>query len=824
MAIKYSVDELIINEFAGRSRIMMNGWCAGTDGSIPVLTLYVNGKETEYTLFSINRYDAVKVMHLPDQARRCGFMISVKNIPEKIQTLEVKAETDAENRKIVDLNGSMIDTLKEKHSILCRIDGVSYDSENKMFHISGWAFSELKEPITFSIRKEDGTVSHCDARRLSRDDLVRLGYVERDEKYCGFMISYPCAKHEKLNLVLSADDETREVPVVLKHKYTALLTLKSLVTNISPVTLAKTAKYLRRHGVIQTLRRLRLGYAPSDAYDEWFRGHRVTEEQLNSERAEKFAYRPKISLLVPTFNTPLDLLKEMIETVRNQSYDNWELCIADGSKPTGKTREAIRQYAQKDSRIRVTYLDQNYGISGNTNKALELATGDYTAMYDHDDFLELNALYEVVKVLNNHRYDIIYTDEDKFSMETGHFEDPNLKPDFSIDLLRSHNYITHLFVVKTDILKGIGGFHKEYDGSQDYDVILRCIEKTDQIYHLPKILYHWRMHSGSTAADPESKMYCYEAGQKAIEDHLKRCGLKGTVSMLGKPYYGLYHTQYATPGDPLVSIIIPNYENCDVLKRCVDSLYAKNNYQNFELIIVENNSRSEEIFSYYEQLKKAHSNVKVVTWKGGEFNYSAINNYGVKYAEGKYLLFLNNDTEVIAPDAIREMLGCCMREEVGIVGAKLLYEDDTVQHAGVIIGFGGSAGHVFSRIEADEPGFMMRAVINCNYSAVTAACMMTKRDVFDSVEGFDETLKVAFNDIDFCLKVRATGKLVVYNAFALWYHYESISRGYETSPEKAERFEREIRHFQEKWKQFMIDGDPYYNANFDVSYTPFELH
>ena len=294
--------------------------------------------------------------------------------------------------------------------------------------------------------------------------------------------------------------------------------------------------------------------------------------------------------------------------------------------------------------------------------------------------------------------------------------------------------------------------------------------------------------------------------------------------MLGKPYYGLYHVKYETAGNPLVSIVIPNYENRDVLKRCIDSLFNINNYSNFEVIIVENNSKSEEIFAYYKELESEHSNVHVVTWEGKEFNYSAINNYGVQYTKGDYLLFLNNDTEVIAPDAISEMLGCCMREEVGIVGAKLLYEDDTVQHAGVVVGFGGAAGHVFSRIGKNDAGFMMRPLINCNYSAVTAACMMTKKSLFNKVNGFDEELKVAFNDIDFCLKVRDLNKLVVYNAFSLWHHYESISRGYETSPEKSARFEKEIKLFQARWQKILVEGDPYYNANFDVSYSPFELH
>ena len=824
MAIKYAVDELLINEYEKKGRILINGWCAGQDGSIPSLSVYVNGESADYTISRFNRYDAVKVMKLPSSATRCGFMICIRDISEPIKSIFVEARSPETERKILDLNESIINMYIDHDPIIAKIDNISYSKEAKMINLNGWAFAEMGGKVTFGMKVNGGEEQPVTARNLSRDDLVSLGYVDKEDKYCGYMLSFSCAKKDKLQLVLHCDRGSVEIPVVLPKNHHIWATVKSLITNINPTTIKKAFKYLKRFGVIQTIRRLRLGYMPSYKYDDWFKAHRVTNEQLKEQRAHKFAYAPKISLLVPTFNTPLDLLAEMVDTVRNQTYNNWELCIADGSSPDNPARKAIREYAEKDPRIKVVYLDKNYGISGNTNKALELATGEYTAMYDHDDFLELNALYEVVNALNEGHYDIVYTDEDKFSMETMRFEDPNLKPDFSIDLLRSHNYITHLFVVKTEFLHEIGGFKQEYDGAQDYDVILRCIEKTDKIYHLPKVVYHWRMHEGSTAADPESKMYCYEAGRKAVQDHLARVGVDAKVTLLGKPYYGLNHVEYATPGDPLVSIVIPNYENMKVLKRCVDSLYDINEYQNFELIIVENNSTSDEIFKYYDELQKAHDNVKVVTWKGKEFNYSAINNFGVQYTKGKYLLFLNNDTEVIEKKAIREMLGCCMREEVGIVGAKLLFEDDTVQHAGVVIGLGGSAGHVFSRIKKNDAGFMMRALINCNYSAVTAACMMTKRELFDQVGGFDEELKVAFNDIDFCLKVRQLNKLVVYNAFALWHHYESISRGYETSPEKIDRFEREIKRFQTKWHQILVDGDPFYNANFDVSYSPFELH
>ena len=353
----------------------------------------------------------------------------------------------------------------------------------------------------------------------------------------------------------------------------------------------------------------------------------------------------------------------------------------------------------------------------------------------------------------------------------------------------------------------------EYDGSQDYDLILRCVEKADRVCHIDKPLYHWRIYSGSTAGNPEQKLYCYEAGRKAIADHLNRVGLEGSVELMPKPYWGMYHVKYSTPGNPLVSIIIPNYENKEVLQRCLESIFSKNRYKNIEVIIVENNSTSEEIFAYYKELQNNYNNVRVVTWEGKEFNYSAINNYGVRYASGEYLLLLNNDTEMITPDAIEEMLGICMREDVGVVGAKLLYPDNTVQHAGVVIGVGGTAGHLFSRILNQDPGYMMRAILNYDYSAVTGACLMTKKALFEQVGGLDERLKVAYNDVDYCLKVRKANRLVVYNAHSKWYHYESVSRGYETDIRKIKRFDSEIKMFQSKWKDIIVGGDPYYNRN-----------
>lgn len=553
-------------------------------------------------------------------------------------------------------------------------------------------------------------------------------------------------------------------------------------------------------------------------YDIWFSEHKISNKELEQQRNIKFLWRPKISIVVPVYKTPLKYLSEMIESVKAQSYANWELCIAEASEKNDEIVRTLEEYVKNDKRIKFTVLAKNEGIAGNTNRALELATGDYVGFLDHDDYLAPNALYEIVKELQEERYDVLYTDEDMVNGKK-HCT-PIFKPDFSIDLLRSHNYITHFFVVKKKIEEKTGGLNKEYDGAQDYDFVFRCIEQAKSIKHISKVLYHWRIHENSVAGNPESKLYAYEAGKKAIQAHLDRMNVKASVESMG--LWGMYHVVYDTPGNPLISIIIPNKDHKDDLNKCIESIIKKSTYSNFEIIIVENNSMESETFLYYQQITQTYNCVKVIEWKK-EFNYAAINNFGVKHSKGEYLLFLNNDTELLAPNALKEMLGICMRNEVGAVGAKLLYGDDTVQHAGVVIGFGNYAGHVNTNIKRNDCGYMNRALINCNYSAVTGACLMTKKELFKQVDGFDEQFKVACNDVDYCLKLRELKKLIVYNAFSEWYHYESKSRGYEDTKEKQARFMDERKRFKKKWNLVLEKGDPYYNKNFSLLAEPFKL-
>lgn len=450
-------------------------------------------------------------------------------------------------------------------------------------------------------------------------------------------------------------------------------------------------------------------------------------------------------------------------------------------------------------------------------KQLKWQIGEYIAFVDHDDLLRPFSIYEVVKAINeNNLPDFIYSDEDIIIGNkrcNAHF-----KPDFSIDTLRSYNYICHLSVIKRSLLEKIGYLNKEFDGAQDYDLVLRVAENTKSIVHIPKVLYSWRMHKNSTSGSASSKTYAFDAGKRAIEAHLKRMNIEAEVFNLNEP--GRYRVKYALKENSLVSILIPNKDSKEDLKKCIDSV-LKSSYDNFEIIVIENNSKEAETFEYYEELEK-NEKIKVVRYETNVFNYSKINNYGEKFAKGKYLLFLNNDTEVINDTWLEEMLGLIQRDDVAVVGAKLLYFDSTVQHAGVIIGMGGVAGHIHKGIEDSDVGYFSRASVINNFSAVTAACMMTKKELFEKVGGFEEEgLRVAFNDVDYCMKVVCEGYLCVYTPQAKLYHYESKSRGLENTKEKKERFLKEIHFFQEKWSTQLKKGDPYFNKNLRLDTAKF---
>lgn len=590
---------------------------------------------------------------------------------------------------------------------------------------------------------------------------------------------------------------------------------------LKPYYIKKGFRYLKHFGLKEFLVRLAERTEPEDVpYNPWFESHKASQEKLQRQRARSFKNAPLISIVVPAYRTPEVFLRQMIESVIAQSYENWELCIANGSPEDEAVQRVLREYAGKDTRVKYRDLAQNLGIAGNTNAAFEMASGDFVGLLDHDDLLAPNALYEIVSIIaEDETVDAVYTDEDKVRTDLSEHFQPHFKPDFNIDLLRSNNYICHFFAVRRSLMERVGGFRSEFDGAQDYDYIFRCTEQARKTAHVAEILYHWRVHEASTADNPASKMYAFEAGKRAIEEHLKRCGETGEVTL--RKDLGFYRVKYPVQDSPLVSVLIPNKDQRETLKTCLESL-KKTAYPNYEIIIIENNSSEEQTYAYYKELER-DPKVRIVRWEQKGFNYSALNNFGARFAKGEYLLFLNNDIEAIKSGWMEELLANCQRRNVGIVGAKLYYPDDTVQHAGTIIGLGGIAGHAFINLPRARSGYLHKASLQMDLSAVTAACMMMKRSVFEEIGGFEEQLAVAFNDVDLCLRTVQAGYLVVYNPEAELYHHESKSRGAEDSEEKVRRFQSEIEFMRTRWIQILKNGDPNYNKNLTLSKWNYSL-
>ena len=533
---------------------------------------------------------------------------------------------------------------------------------------------------------------------------------------------------------------------------------------------------------------------------------------------------PKISIVVPLYNTPLNFLEELLDSVVNQTYRNWELCCVDAGQDTA-VGQHVQARAKADPRIRYQKLTENEGIAGNTNHGFELATGDYIALLDHDDILHPCALWYTAQAIVEQGADFVYTDEATFEGKVENVVLYHFKPDFMLDNLRSNNYICHLTTFSKVLMEQAGGGERaEYNGSQDYDLFLRLTEKARKIAHIPHALYYWRSSPNSTASDISAKTYCIDAGIAALKAHYARCGVAvDDVTLIpGTP--GYYKTDYTMAHPGRVSILIPTCDHIRDLETCVESIYARTTYPDFEILLIENNSKEEQTFRSYERMQKEHPDtLKVLTWQGKGFNYSALNNFGAQYATGEYLLLLNNDTEVITPGWLEEMVMYAQQKRVGCVGAKLLYPDDTIQHAGVGFGIGGVAGHLHKYFPATSDGYMGRLNYVQDVYGDTAACLLIRKEIYDEVHGLDESYAVAFNDVDFCVRVREAGYTNVFTPFAQLYHYESKSRGMEDNPEKQKRFQGEVLRFQARWGDLLAAGDPCTNPNFDIQREDFSL-
>ena len=686
------------------------------------------------------------------------------------------------------------------------------------FEISGWYIDNGEMKVR--VYDMSGRQYPVEIKRKDREDVKQAYPENTEEEIVGFGASYQGSAPEKIRVRF--EDSSRYVDETVTLLPSPAMKGYAFAKKAGK----KVLVYYQQFGVKATVLRAfdKLTGRETLNYKAWFKRQTPTKEALKAQREREFAYAPKISIVVPLYRTPETYLTELIESVKKQTYGNWELCLSDGSGEDSPIAGLLARYEAEEDRIKVVSHKEPLKISENTNAALEIASGDFIAFADHDDLLAPNALYECVNLLNNEpSTEMIYTDEDKVDMSGKEHFMPHFKSDFNIDLLRSVNYICHLLVVKREVFEAAGMLAPEFDGAQDYDFILRCVERTSEIRHIPKVLYHWRAHKDSTAENLGSKDYAFEAGRKAIQAHYDRTGIPAEARKMQINDLYFYRSKYRLTESPLVSVIIPNKDHTADLDKCIRSLEEKNAYKNIEYIIVENNSEEKETFAYYEELEKRCPRAKVLYWEEKRFNFPAINNFGAKHASGEYLLFLNNDTEIMNEDSIEELLGYCMRKDVGAVGARLYYEDGTIQHAGVIVGLGGVAGHAFPAYPHDAVGYFGRIVMAQDYSAVTAACIMVKKSVFEETGGFDEGFAVAFNDIDLCLKIREKGWLIVYNPYAELSHYESKSRGYEDTEEKVKRFNSEIDLFLKKWKGFLEQGDPYYNPNLTLSRGDFSL-
>lgn len=528
-----------------------------------------------------------------------------------------------------------------------------------------------------------------------------------------------------------------------------------------------------------------------------------------NDEIKNFKYKPRISIIVPSWNAPKNILEKTITSVQNQLYPNWELCIADGNSKS-ETKEILTKYEQQDKKIKLTLLNENRGISENSNQALSLATGEFIGLLDHDDELTNDALFEVVKLLQKHpKADLIYSDEDKIDLN-GKRSDPFFKPDWSPDLFLSQNYVSHFGVYRKKIIDKINGFRKGYEGSQDYDLVMRFSEQTNNIYHIPKILYHWKIIAGSAASDPNAKEYAHISAERALKDAMIRRKIP-IECIKNVRYPGHYRIKYKIIENKKVSIIIPTKDNLKLLKKCINSILQKTEYENYEILIINNQSRKDETLEYFQKIQE-NKQIKIINYNK-PFNFSAMNNYAVRFVQGTYLLFLNDDTEVISNEWINAMLEHCQKKHVGAVGAKLLYPDNTIQHAGVFISSNGLIFHSHKHLPDIHPGYFVRPHLIQNLSAVTGACLMIKKNLFKEVSGFDKkNLSTIFNDIDLCLKIRKKGYLVIYTPFAKLYHHESVSRGYDITPQ----IKKEIEFMMTKWKK-VIEKDPYYNPNLTLN-------
>ena len=716
-------------------------------------------------------------------------------------------------------------------------------------HVQGWVLpKDPSSEVTFEVL--DKNKNHIDFHivRLKRDDVAEIHLEDyKGNRDFGFDIEFPYVENDDDTYCLIIKTENQVITEKLSKRIidgfnTASRKKKELIiAYFNKNTFKRAFDFLVKEGPKEFLKKTKRklsGLTVDYDYSEWYELTKPTDDEIESQRLINCKQEIKFSIVIPIYDTSDEFLQLLFDSILKQTYTNYEVCVADATdyktcknSPKNFFESLFVRNEHLKEIVKIKYLDENKSIADNTNEAISMAKGDYIVLCDHDDALTLDALYEVASVINDKpNLELIYSDEDKVDTKDASYFEPAFKPAFNLDMLLSVNYFCHLTTIKKTLLdelyKKDGVYERaEYNGAQDYDLFLRLVNliinrtynngtyDVSTIYHIPKVLYHWRCHKKSTAKNTDSKTYAFTNGEKAILDFYRNTKINfSPVENVEKGFdFGIYHTIYKKEiEEPLISVIIPNKDHIKDLELAISSLYS-GNYKNIEIIICENNSTEKETFEYYDSLR-TNEKIKIVKYEG-IFNYSKINNFASKFANGEYLLFLNNDIEMINKNSLHEMISYLKRDDVGAVGAKLLYKDKSYQHAGVVIGIGGIADHLFKGINDSDHTYMNRAQMVQDLNAVTAACLMTKKSVFDKVNGFDEGLRVAFNDIDLCLRIRKVGYLIVYNPYSSFFHYESKSRGLEDTPEKVKRFNNEFAYFVKRWEQKLNEGDEYYNRS-----------
>lgn len=716
-------------------------------------------------------------------------------------------------------------TRHDKRLFYC-LDSCFYMRQMEIIYIHGWAFSREKKPLVFSVDNGDFSLA-----RLNRPD-VTVAYPNHGavSLKSGFEIEIKVNNIKTpVYLRIASGKHYVEWRIDLKYvqKGTGAQKRKRYMLLLRPAYIQSGLRFLKENGLAQTHKKMEQFfqndlesdyYHPVLAYAKWIADNEQYSLREVRKNIHSFPIKPLISVIVPVYNVAQRWLERCIESVLKQYYYLWELCLVDDASTEPHIKTVLEKYKAMDNRIKVIYRRENGHISRASNTAIEMSQGEYIALLDNDDELSAHALYEVVKLINIHPdAEFIYSDEDKLSA-MGIRKDPHFKTEWAPDTLMSCNYITHLSVIKKQLVETIGGFRVGYEGAQDYDLFLRATEQTTQIYHIPKILYHWRMIKGSTSVSIDAKGYAYQAAHRALTDALQRRGANAKV--ISVEDLSLFHVTYTPKPEDFVSIIIATRDQAPILAKCLESIYSKTEFTQFEVIVADNGSEMAETEALFKRYS-IKENFRIIRLPM-PFNYSKINNAAAKEAKGNLLLFLNNDTEVISPFWIEEMAGQASRAEIGAVGAKLYYPNKRIQHCGVVMGLGGTAGHVYAG-QAEHAGYIGRLQVNYNYAAVTAACMMVKKALFFQVGGFDETLAVALNDIDFCLKLVDAGYYNLCIPHVRLYHHESLSRGYEDENKaKLARFQNECKQIIGKWNKY-VQNDPFYNPNLSLKYSDMRI-